>query len=173
MNWDAIGAVGELVGAAAVVATLLYLSVQMRLSRKAAQVQSSYSTIDVYSRWRAHLIENERLAQIVAKADRGEALLPEEDITVSTLMDDLCIALAVTQVSGAAAQAFYTDAMRTSTPEIEYLLRLFREHPGLAPYWGRIREYLSLIRPDFVADMNARLEVPPVQSSQSHPGHPV
>lgn len=157
MNWDAIGAVGELVGAAAVVATLLYLSVQMRLSREAAQVQSSYSTIDVYSQWRSHLIDNERLAMIVAKADRGEALTPEEDIPVATLMDDLSIALAITQVSGAAAQAFYTGATASSTPEIEYLLRLFREHPGLVPYWGRIRDYLHSVRPDFVTAVDTRL----------------
>ena len=157
MNWDAIGAVGELVGAAAVVATLLYLSVQMRLSREAAQVQSSYATIDVYSQWRSHLIGNERLAQIVAKADRGEALAAEEDIPVAMLMDDLLIALAITQVSGATAQAFYTGATRASTPEIEYLLRLFREHPGLVPYWGRIRDYMNFVRPDFVAAVDTRL----------------
>ena len=157
MNWDAIGAVGEIVGAAAVVATLLYLSVQMRLSREAAQVQSSYSTIEVYSHWRAHLIEDERLAAIVAKADRGEALAPEEDLSVGTLMDDLFIALAITQVSGATARAFYAGAAGSSTPEIEYLLRLFCQHPGLVPYWGRIHAYLVLVRPDFVAAVDARL----------------
>ena len=32
MNWDAIGAIGELVGAAAVVGTLFYLAIQIRLS---------------------------------------------------------------------------------------------------------------------------------------------
>jgi hypothetical protein len=35
MNWEAIGAIGEVVGAAGVVATLLYLAVQVRLSRQA------------------------------------------------------------------------------------------------------------------------------------------
>ena len=39
MNWDAIGAIGEIVGAAAVVATLVYLAVQTR--RNAASTQSS------------------------------------------------------------------------------------------------------------------------------------
>ena len=31
MNWDAIGAVGEIVGASAVVLSLAYLAVQIRL----------------------------------------------------------------------------------------------------------------------------------------------
>ena len=34
MNWDAIGAIGEIVGAVAVVVTLGYLIVQVRQSRK-------------------------------------------------------------------------------------------------------------------------------------------
>ena len=34
MNWDAIGAVGEMVGAVAVVLTLVYLAVQSRNVRK-------------------------------------------------------------------------------------------------------------------------------------------
>ncbi len=36
MNWDAIGAVGEIVGAAAVVVTLIYVAVQIRLARSVA-----------------------------------------------------------------------------------------------------------------------------------------
>jgi hypothetical protein len=35
LNWEAIGAIGEIVGAAAVVVTLIYLALQVRLSREA------------------------------------------------------------------------------------------------------------------------------------------
>ena len=34
MNWDAIGAIGEIIGAAAVVMSLLYLAIQMRQSNR-------------------------------------------------------------------------------------------------------------------------------------------
>ena len=34
MNWDAIGAIGEIIGAAAVVMSLLYLALQMRRSNR-------------------------------------------------------------------------------------------------------------------------------------------
>ena len=37
MNWDAIGAVGELIGAVAVIATLIYLAQQIRDSARAAR----------------------------------------------------------------------------------------------------------------------------------------
>ena len=35
MNWEALGAIGELLGAAGVIATLMYLSVQMRQNTRA------------------------------------------------------------------------------------------------------------------------------------------
>ncbi len=37
MNWDALGAIGEIVGAIAVVATLAYLAVQIRQNNKLSQ----------------------------------------------------------------------------------------------------------------------------------------
>lgn len=40
MNWDAIGAIGEVVGAAAVVGSLLYLAGQIRMSARASAVES-------------------------------------------------------------------------------------------------------------------------------------
>jgi len=36
LNWDAIGAIGEILGAAAVVATLVYLAIQVRSAKSAA-----------------------------------------------------------------------------------------------------------------------------------------
>lgn len=44
MNWDAIGAIGEILGAAAVVVSLIYLASQIRLSNMQAQG-------DAYSQW--------------------------------------------------------------------------------------------------------------------------
>lgn len=40
MNWDAVGAVGEIVGALAVVMALIYLAVQVRQSTNATQAVS-------------------------------------------------------------------------------------------------------------------------------------
>lgn len=40
MNWDAIGAVSELVGAAGVIASLLYLAIQVRASTRASAVEA-------------------------------------------------------------------------------------------------------------------------------------
>jgi hypothetical protein len=43
MNWDALGAIGEIIGAVAVIATLYYLSLQIKINSneisKSADVQ--------------------------------------------------------------------------------------------------------------------------------------
>jgi hypothetical protein len=44
MNWDAIGAISEIVGALSVVITLIYLAVQVRMSRIQSAAETTYST---------------------------------------------------------------------------------------------------------------------------------
>ena len=44
MNWDAIGAVGELIGAIAVVITLVYLAIQIRQNTKTVRA-STYQSV--------------------------------------------------------------------------------------------------------------------------------
>jgi hypothetical protein len=46
MNWDAIGAVSELMGALGVIATLLYLSIQVRQNSKMMKANSKQSISD-------------------------------------------------------------------------------------------------------------------------------
>ena len=46
MNWDAIGAIGEILGAIAVVATLFYLAVQIRYARIATVDRNRESRVN-------------------------------------------------------------------------------------------------------------------------------
>jgi len=45
VNWVAIGAIGELIGGAAVIATLIYLAVQLRQNTKGIRAQSYYNVV--------------------------------------------------------------------------------------------------------------------------------
>lgn len=66
MNWDAIGAVGEIAGAAAVVVTLFYLARQIRQNTRMARAEM---TKDLYLASRAAIMDltsSDRLAEIWA-----------------------------------------------------------------------------------------------------------
>jgi hypothetical protein len=64
MNWDAIGAVGETVGAAAVFLTLAYLALQIRQNTKATQASAVNSSITEVNRVRQALFESEEVVVI-------------------------------------------------------------------------------------------------------------
>jgi hypothetical protein len=95
MNWEAIGAVGELVGATAVVLTLIALVVQMKHSTKAMNESNRLeraSALDRHSdtigRWRGRLMEHEDLATIWATGRADGALNEIELLRLNNLWID-------------------------------------------------------------------------------------
>jgi hypothetical protein len=76
MNWEAIGAVGEILGAIAVLITLGYLAVQIRQSTRAMQTSTLSSLHDVHLLTR----DNERYIALLMKSQAKEELTPEERI---------------------------------------------------------------------------------------------
>jgi hypothetical protein len=67
MNWDAIGAIGEMVGAAGVIASLLYLAVQIRRDRQntRANTRAMLAAIDVEDL--RSIRDNDRILESMAK----------------------------------------------------------------------------------------------------------
>ena len=70
MNWDAIGAVGEVVGALAVVATLFYLVIQVRQSRQATEANTR--AIRGNASWDAENVFAQRNLGIAGDTDHAE-----------------------------------------------------------------------------------------------------
>lgn len=72
MNWDAIGAIGELVGALAVIVTLVYLSVQIRGSREAVADSNRQSRAGAIQDMILLLIDNDSVNNAWRKAAANE-----------------------------------------------------------------------------------------------------
>ncbi len=62
MTIDELGSLGEIVGAVATIATLLYLSLQIRANTLATKRQSLDDTIERVVQWEARLVESPDLA---------------------------------------------------------------------------------------------------------------
>lgn len=76
MNWEAAGAIGEIVGATAVVATLIYFAIQLR-SMQATIVGDSVSRAQSNE---AILLQLElEYASLIVKANEGQQLSPQEN----------------------------------------------------------------------------------------------
>ena len=76
MNWEAIGAVGEILGAIAVLVTLGYLAAQIRQNTRAMRAAAVSAVYDTHTMTEY----NERYIMLVLKAQRSEALTAEERV---------------------------------------------------------------------------------------------
>ena len=79
MNWDAIGAIGEIVGAIAVVATLLYLSAQIRQANRATRSESIQEATTAFNEINGWVVNDEQLARIFLVGSRDIDELSEEE----------------------------------------------------------------------------------------------
>ena len=64
MNWEAISAIGQIVGAIAVVVSLIYLAREVRSSADAAQLASRHSLADIFTRWIQQLSGHPHLREL-------------------------------------------------------------------------------------------------------------
>ena len=74
MNWDAIGAIGEIVGAVAVLITLVYLALQVRQTRKMQLAESIRATRAERRDFFTALRDSPFIHEILEKLQNGETL---------------------------------------------------------------------------------------------------
>jgi hypothetical protein len=96
MNWEAIGAIGEVLGAVAVVLTLIYLGIQIRQNTQ--QMENHFKGVDLtsfnaidesFSRFRAMLATNPDLAELwQATLDNYSALEGTNKLRADALMKE-------------------------------------------------------------------------------------
>ena len=64
MNWEAIGAVGELVGASAVFITLIYLAIQIRNANQANRVVTAARIAGAADEWIKQIVQDAELYEL-------------------------------------------------------------------------------------------------------------
>ena len=81
MNWEAAGAIGEIIAALAVLVTLVYLAKQIRHSTEVSKVTGYHEAI-------AQIVQSglePDFSLLMVKSQSGEALSPEEQMRSDTL----------------------------------------------------------------------------------------
>ena len=78
MNWDAISAIGELIGAVAVVITLLYVAVQIKQNTEFLSAQTAYNYFKARDDKLMLQASDPILGSIAIKARLGEELSRDE-----------------------------------------------------------------------------------------------
>ena len=86
VNWQAVGAIGEIVGATAVVLSLVYLAMQIRQNTQLVEEQcrtqrqnSLLGARSAFTEWRSMVIQDSAIAAIWRKGSRSLELLDEDE----------------------------------------------------------------------------------------------
>ena len=69
MNWDAIGAIGEILGASAVFVTLVYLAVQVRHAKEQARLSVQQVRNSTFREIFLSVAQNPQITAVLAKAE--------------------------------------------------------------------------------------------------------
>jgi hypothetical protein len=149
-----------LIGALAVLATLVYLAAQTRQTRIAAEetakfaaLQATHSIIDIYAGWRQTLLSNPEHTEILAKANSGAVLSPSEQITVSMLFHDLFYGASYSHSSALSA-----GSIHEAPADVEYTVLMLRDMPCALVEWQRLKHNVARMSPEFVEHVDKELE---------------
>jgi hypothetical protein len=79
MNWDALGAIAELLGSVAVVVTLLFLLKQLKTNSVMIQNSTAQGAADAIAAWARQLTENPELYRIYRLGLKDDSQLGREE----------------------------------------------------------------------------------------------
>ena len=86
MNWEAIGAVGEIIGAAAVVVSLIYLATQVRSSSRATRASVYMGLHDSEAHFISLLLSNPAIRDLYDKIGAGNPEFSTPDRPAASLL---------------------------------------------------------------------------------------
>ncbi len=151
MNWDAVGATGELIGAVTVMVTLVYLVIQLKQNTRALKSSTFQQLGDVMARNWEVVITNPDMAALFLKASSGlDALEQKERLLFGAMATMLFrrVETVYTQESLGAIDTRLTEGFKQSS-----LSSL--SHLGMREWWQQSQ---LAFRPEFVAWVNTELE---------------
>lgn len=85
-NWEAIGAIGQLVGALAVVISLIYVASEVRRNTNATHLAAMRSMHDAFNRWIQQLGQYPDLAELYTRGLQDLKSLEDTEITRFTAL---------------------------------------------------------------------------------------
>ena len=85
MNWDAIGAIGDIIGAIAVVVSLIYVAIQVRDNSNQTKASMATTTTDAFNRMQEVLISNPDVIELFTKMKTRNDLSATEDMLLEAV----------------------------------------------------------------------------------------
>jgi hypothetical protein len=153
MNWDALGALSESLGAIAVVATLIYLSKQIRQNTLTNQNAALQNISSQYADWLSRIIDSDDVARIYRIGlSEPEELNDDERIRFGMLLTHLC------RASDAQYHQYLSNALPAElwSSTLDAVTNVFRKSGGRI-WWDK---FGSTFSEPFVKEIERELRKP-------------
>lgn len=155
MNWDAIGAVGEILGAAAVVATLVYLAIQVRYAKDASADVNRISRANGVRETIALSMQDQGLVSAWITAQNSES--GYRQLTDAFGLDDIEYGFKVEQLCQSWWWLHWGQWASITTErdvdELRHLISEFYSRPPMSVAWEN-SENVALLEPEFRSFVN-------------------
>jgi hypothetical protein len=151
MNWDAIGAISEAIGAAGVIASLLYLATQIRTNARASAVEAKLTSTKLYADFFGALVQSPELHDLLLRGRKDLGSLPREDYyRFSNLAFQACSFFSAGYFQyrqGAVSESDWFESWA--------VLQFWLRGSGFQQWWGSVGKHM--FGPDFVAFIEAEM----------------
>jgi hypothetical protein len=139
LNWEAIGATGEVLGSIAVVVTLAYLAIQIRQNTQSNRTAAIQTMAAQDSSWLSGVAQDGELSEILGRGWRDFAgLAPVEQGRFAALMSQVCRQYD-SQLhlwrDGAIPEGLWTASLNT--------LRFVHAQTGFRQWWTSAKQLYS------------------------------
>lgn len=144
MNWEAVGAIGEIVGAIAVIATLIYLAIQIRDSAQASRSAAVTDATGGIQAWYQELGSNPQAAELFLHGmSNPDALSQQDQFQFLMLVHGIFLGFQRSYFLSQAGtlDVGLRDSIGTAVHAVNHL-------PGIHFYW---RQRKVFFQPEFVA----------------------
>ena len=151
MDWEALGAVGEIVGAAGVIASLVYLGVQVRTSNRASAVQAKLESTRMLNDFMDLLIQHPEYNQLMLQGRKSlDSLSPDEYLRFSNLS---------LKAFWFFSAGYFQFRLRTLAEsdwfELRAVIRYWLVSQGCKDWWDKLGR--SMFGRDFVAFIDSEI----------------
>ena len=168
MNWSAIGAAGEVLGAVAVVLSLVYVAAQVRQNTKALRGAATANAIASLRDWNKELISNVAVARVWGRGvenmndldDDGRAQFIVLAFNLFKTLEDM----------------HFQFRQGSMDPEVwegwEHFASIYLKRPGSQQYWAQRRPLFSRSFQDWLDALPVNESLPSIEqwAAQGPPG---
>jgi hypothetical protein len=151
VNWEALGAVAETIGAVGVIATLVYLSVQVRQNTRAIRAQTYDSFVSQFRNWNEPMRVDSRLAERFHELiEDVESLSPQDQRHAIHVLYDF--ARLAENLHYQYREGMLSDSVWEGW---ENLFRAYLSAPGFVWYWENRRGFFDADFNEWVDSLRA------------------